>query len=406
MMDFDSYRYHPYIINNQIFSQPRQATYQVNPMLTNAIVDLHIDILNAADRANTESNEGLQSFMNEVTAAIGKAGELLQRDPNLNFLGNNFLTFIYLRLVQFNKSFQPSDVGLMIDPFLDTVRKVLEITRIIVPLEHLQLAVPASVEVPQQAVLRVSKLELLKKMGISTWGWLKSAGSIVKSKGTIVISGTVTAVGSFCAWLYANSASIKDWVWDDAIPIYDCYKRTSDPDLFKKCLTDPKEKFKFSEEKASRYASLLRMFVSKPGWAYENNLYIPVPAPTPSPTPPPHRQSILDKILACNSQRRWIRLSFHDGTSVEAFLSAYDLFRGALVYVPKNKYQIICNGLSLYSVQNVQNCIGKTATLTFPNNIKLSFKIEGVDQYGSIGGWINLNDLLSMSALVKDVNCI
>lgn len=118
------------------------------------------------------------------------------------------------------------------------------------------------------------------------------------------------------------------------------------------------------------------------------------------------RQSILDKILACHSQNRWIRLSFRDGTNVEAYLRSYDLFRGALIYVPLNNYQIICNGLPLVSVQSVQNCIGKTASLTLPNNMRLSFTIEGADQYGSIGGWLNLNELLSLSAQVLDVTCV
>jgi hypothetical protein len=118
------------------------------------------------------------------------------------------------------------------------------------------------------------------------------------------------------------------------------------------------------------------------------------------------RQSILDKIFACHSQNRWIRLSFLDGTNVEAFLSTYDLFKGALVYVPMGKYQIICNGVSLVSAQNIQICVGKTATLTLPNTMKLSFIIEGVDQYESIGGWLNLNELLTMSAQVADVTCV
>lgn len=118
------------------------------------------------------------------------------------------------------------------------------------------------------------------------------------------------------------------------------------------------------------------------------------------------RQNIFNKILACYNQKRWIRLTFHDGTNVEGFIRTYDLSRGVLVYLPLGKYQIVCNGISVASIENVQNCIGKTATLTLPNNRRLTFTIEGVDQNGNIGGWLNINELLTMSAQVTDANCI
>lgn len=134
---------------------------------------------------------------------------------------------------------------------------------------------------------------------------------------------------------------------------------------------------------------------------YSNFPYLPI-----YPYSYDYRQTIIDKILACHSQNRWIRLSFRDGTNMEAFLSTYDLIRGALVYVPMRRYTITCNGVSLDSVQIVQNCTGKAANLTLPNNIRLSFTIEGTDQYENIGGWLNINELLTMSGQVADVNCL
>ncbi|WP_102349138.1 hypothetical protein [Bacillus sp. Marseille-P3661] len=118
------------------------------------------------------------------------------------------------------------------------------------------------------------------------------------------------------------------------------------------------------------------------------------------------QNNVLDKILACHSQNRWGRITFQDGTNIVAFLSTYDFFRGGLVYVPMGTYTITCNGISLDSVQKVQNCIGKTAMLTLPNNLRLSFTIDGTDQYESIGGWLNMNELLNMMSLVTDVTCI
>ena len=118
------------------------------------------------------------------------------------------------------------------------------------------------------------------------------------------------------------------------------------------------------------------------------------------------RQTILDKILACHNQNRWGRITFNDGTNVDAFLNTYDLFSGALVYLPMRRYTITCNGDSLDSVQKVQNCIGKAAILTLPNNLRLSFTIYGTDQYESIGGWLNINELLNMMSQVKEVTCL
>lgn len=87
-------------------------------------------------------------------------------------------------------------------------------------------------------------------------------------------------------------------------------------------------------------------------------------------------------------------------------LSTYDLFRGALVYVPMGRYTITCNGVLIDSVQKVQNCIDNTAILMLPNNQRLSFTIQGVDQYKNIGGWLNFNELQNMMSQVKDVTCI
>ncbi|WP_223595667.1 hypothetical protein [Neobacillus bataviensis] len=119
-----------------------------------------------------------------------------------------------------------------------------------------------------------------------------------------------------------------------------------------------------------------------------------------------YRQGLFQKILACYQQKRWIRLSFRDGTTVEGFIKTYDLLRGVLIYIPMQRYTISCEGVKVDSLQKAQNCIGKRSTLTLPNNINLSFSIEGVDQNQNIGGWVNINELMAVSGQVMDANCI
>ncbi|MBT2655888.1 hypothetical protein J7E81_11700 [Bacillus sp. ISL-18] len=119
-----------------------------------------------------------------------------------------------------------------------------------------------------------------------------------------------------------------------------------------------------------------------------------------------YRQGLFQKILACYQQKRWIRLTFRDGTTVEGFIRTYDLARGVLIYVPMQSYLISCEGVRVDSLQKVQNCIGKRATLTLPNHISLSFTIEDVDQSQNIGGWVNINELMSVSGQVVNANCI
>lgn len=58
------------------------------------------------------------------------------------------------------------------------------------------------------------------------------------------------------------------------------------------------------------------------------------------------------------------------------------------------------------SLQKAQNCIGKRSTLKLPNNISLTFTIEGVDQSQNISGWVNINELMSVAGQVVDANCI
>jgi len=119
-----------------------------------------------------------------------------------------------------------------------------------------------------------------------------------------------------------------------------------------------------------------------------------------------YRQGLFQKILACYQQKRWIRLSFRDGTTVEGFIRTYDLLRGVLIYVPIQRYSISCEGVRVDSLQKAQNCVGKRSTLTLPNHISLSFTIDGVDQSQNIGGWVSINELMSVSGQVADANCI
>lgn len=119
-----------------------------------------------------------------------------------------------------------------------------------------------------------------------------------------------------------------------------------------------------------------------------------------------YRQGLFQKILACYQQKRWIRLSFRDGTTVEGFIRTYDPLRGVLIYIPMQRYTISCEGVRVDSLQKAQNCIGKRSTLTLPNNIILTFSIEGVDQNQNIGGWVNINELMAVSGQVIEANCI
>ena len=119
-----------------------------------------------------------------------------------------------------------------------------------------------------------------------------------------------------------------------------------------------------------------------------------------------YRQGLFQKILACYQQKRWIRLSFRDGTTVEGFIRTYDPLRGVLFSVPMQRYTISCEGVRVDSLQKAQNCIGKRSTLTLPNHISLSFTIEGVDQSQNIGGWVSINELMAVSEQVVDANCI
>jgi hypothetical protein len=119
-----------------------------------------------------------------------------------------------------------------------------------------------------------------------------------------------------------------------------------------------------------------------------------------------YRQGLFQKILACYQQKRWIRLSFRDGATAEGFIRTYDPLRGVLIYVPMQRYTISCEGVRVDSLQKAQNCIGKRSTLSLSNNISLSFTIEGVDQSQNIGGWVNINELMSVSGQVVDANCI
>ncbi|MEH7334509.1 hypothetical protein V7161_17830 [Neobacillus drentensis] len=119
-----------------------------------------------------------------------------------------------------------------------------------------------------------------------------------------------------------------------------------------------------------------------------------------------YRQGLFQKILACYQQNRWIRLSFRDGTTVEGFIKTYDLLKGVLIYLPLQRYTISCEGVKVDSLQKAQSCIGKRSTLTLPNNISLTFSIEGIDQNQNIGGWVNINELMAVSGQVMDANCI
>ena|GEM_PF-5042417 len=119
-----------------------------------------------------------------------------------------------------------------------------------------------------------------------------------------------------------------------------------------------------------------------------------------------YRQGLFQKILVCYQQKRWIRLSFRDGTTAEGLIRTYDPFRGVLIYVPMQRYTISCEGVRVDSLQKAQNCIGKKSTLSLSNNIRLTFTIEGVDQSQNIGGWVNLNEVMSVSGQVVDANCI
>ena len=119
-----------------------------------------------------------------------------------------------------------------------------------------------------------------------------------------------------------------------------------------------------------------------------------------------YRQGLFQKILACYQQKRWIRLSFRDGTTVEGLIRTYDPLRGVLIYIPMQKYMISCQGVRVDSLQKAQECIGKNSTLTLPNHISLSFTIEGVDQSQNIGGWVQINELMSVSGQVVDATCI
>ncbi|MCM3728458.1 hypothetical protein M3226_22680 [Neobacillus cucumis] len=119
-----------------------------------------------------------------------------------------------------------------------------------------------------------------------------------------------------------------------------------------------------------------------------------------------YRQGLFQKILACYQQKRWVRLSFRDGTTAEGFIRTYDLSRGVLIYIPMQRYMISFEGVRVDSLQKAQNCIGKRSTLKLPNNISLTFTIEGVDQSQNISGWVNINELMSVAGQVVDANCI
>jgi hypothetical protein len=119
-----------------------------------------------------------------------------------------------------------------------------------------------------------------------------------------------------------------------------------------------------------------------------------------------YRQGLFHKILACYQQKRWIRLSFRDGTTVEGFIKNYNPLRGVLIYVSMQKNVISCEGVRVDSLQKAKNCMGKRSTLSLPNNISLSFTIDGVDQSQNIAGWVNINELMSVSGQVVDANCI
>lgn len=119
-----------------------------------------------------------------------------------------------------------------------------------------------------------------------------------------------------------------------------------------------------------------------------------------------YRQGLFQKILACYQQKRWIRLTLRDGTTVEGFIKTYDPLRGVLIYVPMQRYTISCEGVRVDSLQKAQNCIGKRSTLTLPNRISLTFTIEGVDQNQNIGGWVAINELMAVSGQVIEANCI
>jgi hypothetical protein len=119
-----------------------------------------------------------------------------------------------------------------------------------------------------------------------------------------------------------------------------------------------------------------------------------------------YRQGLFQKILACYQQKRWIRLSFRDGTTAEGLIRTFDPLRGVLIYVPMQRHTISCEGVRVDSLQEAQNCIGKKSTLTLSSNIRLTFTIEGVDQSQNIGGWVSINELMSVSGQVIDANCI
>ncbi len=119
-----------------------------------------------------------------------------------------------------------------------------------------------------------------------------------------------------------------------------------------------------------------------------------------------YRQGLFQKILACYQQKRWIRLILRDGATAEGFIRTYYPLRGVLIYVSMQKNAISCDGVRVDSLQKAQNCMGKRSTLSLPNNISLPFTIEGVDQSQNIGGWVNINELMSVSGQVVDANCI
>lgn len=119
-----------------------------------------------------------------------------------------------------------------------------------------------------------------------------------------------------------------------------------------------------------------------------------------------YRQGLFQKIFACYQQKRWIRLSFRDGTTAEGFIKTYDLSRGVLIYVPMQRYTISCEGGRVDSLQKAQTCIGKRSTLSLSNSIRLTFTIQDVDQSQNIGGWVNINELMAVSGQVVDASCI
>ncbi|MDR4947107.1 hypothetical protein [Neobacillus cucumis] len=119
-----------------------------------------------------------------------------------------------------------------------------------------------------------------------------------------------------------------------------------------------------------------------------------------------YRQGLFQKILACYQQKRWIRLTFRDGTTVEGLIRTYDPLMGILISVPMQRYTILCEGVRVDSLQKAQSCIGKKSTLSLPNHINLTFTIEGVDQSQYIGGWVSINELMAVSGQVVDANCI